>query len=136
MFDTLMTITTERIPHLPAVLATYRGYITRADVEKMYVDTAHLLADVGNRYYRISDVREVETDFREFMGILLSITDNGPFRTGDPQLRVIFVGTNQWVINVRSVMARKGVPPMMVETLEEAVAYIEADVDGAACRFG
>ncbi len=136
MIDTLMAITTKRIPHLPAVLATYKGHITRADIEQMYIDTARLLTDAGDRYYRISDVRGVDTDFREFMGILLSISNDGPFRSGDPQLQVVFVGTNQWVLNVRSVMARKGVPPLTFETMDEAFAYIEEDFDGSTKQSG
>jgi hypothetical protein len=126
MIDTLMGIQTHRIPHLPAVVAHYRGHITRADLERMYADTARLLADVDGCYYRISDIRGSDTDFREFMGMLVSVRDNGPFRTGDPKLQVIFVGTNKWVVNMQSVMARKGAIPLMVETLEEAIDFIEA----------
>lgn len=136
MIHMQMMITTKRVPNLPAVIAINHGHITRQDVEQMYADTEQLLSDAGDRYYRISDVRNMKTDFHEFMGILLSITKDGPFRSGDPHLRVIFVGTNPWIFNMTSVLSRKGLPPKLFETMDEALAYVKNDWQDHLSRSG
>jgi hypothetical protein len=129
MIHMQIMITTTRVPHLPAVIAISHGHITRRDVEQMYADTTRLLADAEGRYYRISDVRNMKTDFRDFMEILLSMGIDGPFRSGDPQLKIVFVGSNPWIFNMFSVLSRKGLAPKIFKTMDEALAYVKADWD-------
>ena len=125
-----MPIETQRIENLPAVLATFTAYITVADIEQMYQDTEQLLADAGEKYYRISDVTLAETSFPDFIKITTTMTSQGKFRTGDPNMQVIFIGTNQWMYNIRNLAQQKGIKMPTFFTLEEALEFIRLDMSG------
>ena len=124
-----MAIETTRIPNLPAVYARQVGHISIKEVEQMFADSAQLLEDVPPPYYRITDVRESKTDFHEFSRILLATSREGRYRTSDPDLTVVFVGSNKWAQNLRNIVATRGIWIWCFSTLEEALAYIESDLE-------
>lgn len=125
-----MPITTHKVDDLPVVISTYSGHITPEEVEQMYQDTERLLAEAGDRYYRISDVTHADTTFPEFIKITTSMTKSGKFRTGDPNLQVVFVGTNQWMYNIRNLAQQKGIILPNFFSLDEALEYIQRDMSG------
>ena len=125
-----MPIITQKVDDLPVVISTYSGYITREEVEQMYQDTERLLSDAGERYYRISDVTHADTSFPDFIKITSSMTQGRKFGTSDPNMQVVFVGTNQWIYNIRNLAQQRGIHLPNFFSLEEAMEYIKLDMSG------
>ena len=124
-----MPIKTEKLDNQPIIIATYIGHVTAGDVEQMYTETANLLAGTTGKYYRINDVQDSDTTFPEFVKISSSITEDGPYRTGDPNLQAIFVGTNQWIKNVNNLTKKqKNLTLLTFRTFQKAMEYIENDM--------
>jgi hypothetical protein len=125
-----MPITTEKVDDLPVVISTYSGHITSEEVEVMYQDTERLLSDAGDKYYRISDVTHAETSFPDFIKITTAMTSGRKYGTGDPNLQVVFVGTNQWMYNIRNLAQQKGIRLPNFDSLDKAMGYIRLDMSG------
>jgi len=123
-----MPIEIKKVDNLPLVIATLTGHVSGEEVEQMYQDTEVLLSDVGDKYYRITDVREADTQFPDFIKMLGSIRQVGKFRTNDPNMKVVFVGNNAWIDNIRTMAQRIGVNMPAFQTMEDAIAYIEIDI--------
>lgn len=125
-----MSIVTTKVEDLPVVISTYSGHITADEMEQMYVDTENLLADAGDRYYRISDLTEAETSFADYMKMLAGMRQVGKFRTSDPHMQVVFVGNNKWIYNTRNMAAQQGLTLVAFPNIEDAMSYIKLDIDG------
>ena len=123
-----MPIDTKRIEGLPAVIATFTGYITADDVEQMYQDTEALLNDVGEQYFRISDVREADTSFPDFIKIIGTLRQDGQFRTNDPNMKAIFVGNNSWIHNYRNIAQNQGITMPAFQSMKNAMEYIALEM--------
>lgn len=124
-----MPIETAKVAELPVVISTYTGYVTLDELEQMYVDTERLLADAGDRYYRISDLTEADTSFGDFMKMLASINQVGKFRTSDPNMQVVFVGSNKWIYNTRNFAAQRGITITAFTTMQKAREFIQLDME-------
>lgn len=125
-----MAIVTTKVDDMPVVVSTYSGYITAEEIEQMYQDTERFLADAGDKYYRISDVTLADTSFADFMKISSSMRQGGKFRTGDPNMQVVFVGTNQWMYNLRNMAAKSGISIPTFFSMDDAMNYIKLDMAG------
>lgn len=123
-----MPIETKKLEGKAIVIATYAGHISAEEVEQMYQETERLFGDIEGKYYRISDVREADTNFPDFIKITMSLQQVGKFRTLDPDMKTIFVGTNNWIHNYRNMAQQRGVSLPAFQSMEDAMAFIELDM--------
>ena len=116
----------ERFTSEPIVIARLSGHITVEDMENVYADTLELFADdSAPKIYRITDVRQADSNFGEIMKILMAAR-NAPGSSTDPRIKVIFVGSNSWNKMAREALSRNqfgGVNIPIFAEMKDALDY-------------
>jgi hypothetical protein len=101
-----MTVSVERLPNEPIVIAYLSGKLSVQDILTMFEETIRLTPDVDGRVYRITNVLDVETTFPEMMQIIRESGKGGRGSTSDPNIKAVFVGTNHWIEFTRQAMSQ------------------------------
>ena len=122
-----MPVSTTKIEGLPAVLSTFTGLITEEDTRGMFDDVVRLLADAGNRYYHIVDVREADTNIAAFAPSVAVALQNDKFHHGDPNMHLASIGNSRWIFSIRNMLRHQGIDMPSFPNLEAAIAYVRDD---------
>lgn len=122
-----MPINIRYIEDQPIIIVELSGHVVPADLEAAYSATIDLIEQQDLQHvYRITDVRQANSDFGEMMKILAA-AKNLPGSSVDPRVHVVFVGSNIWAQLARDFLTRQsigaGAMPIYLD-IDEAFEYI------------
>ena len=116
----------KRIEGEPIVVAALSGHVVADDMETVYKETQTLLENELSHVYRITDVREADSNFGDMIKILMA-SKNKPGSSSDPRIKVVFVGKNKWVQMARDAFNREqfgAFDTPIFPDMEDAMGYI------------
>lgn len=125
-----MTVTLEKLPDEPILLATLSGDVKLEEMEQIYAQTAELLQATHTRLYRITRIENNTTSFMDILKILQAAGKGKPGSSSDPNVTVIFLGSGsliQFITNALRQPQFAGVKLPIFPTLEEALLYVRYD---------
>lgn len=126
-----MPVTVRRIPNEPILVAVLTGLVDVPIMEELFRRSAELMQEFDGPVYRITDVREADSNFAEMMGVIQGASKGQPGSTTDPRVHAVFVGNNQWVQMIRTALHLKqfgGLNLPMFLTEEDALDYIRLEM--------
>ncbi len=119
-----MPVTVERLSNEPILVATLTGYVTVDDIREIYLQSKPLIGDASGTFYRITDVREANSNFLEMAKAIQLARQSGAASTSDNQIRVTFVGTTTWIEFARNAMVNTGTATAAFEDMETALESV------------
>ncbi len=126
-----MTVTLEKLPDEPIVMATLSGEVTIAEMETMYAQCAEIIKEVG-RIYRITRLENTTTGFMDILKILQAAGKGSPGSSSDPKVGVIFLGSGSLIQLITNTMRQPqfaGVQLPIFQSMEDTLTYIRYDMD-------
>lgn len=104
--------------------------MTVEDARALFSKTNMFLSDVYGQKYHISDFREATSTFSDMIQILATAR-NAEGGTGDLMMKVIFLGTDEWVKKAIAWFKQPqygGVDIPAFLTLEDAWQFVRQDI--------
>ncbi len=120
-----MPIKLERLPGEPILIATFIDYISIDEIKSMYGSLADLLAKEPGTFYRITDIRNAQTDFMEMAKIVQAATQELAASAMDQRIQVTYVGSSAWINFARDVFGKRGVAMAAFEDMETALQSVQ-----------
>ncbi|PJF39686.1 MAG: hypothetical protein D6737_06595 [Chloroflexi bacterium] len=124
----------KKLPDQPIVIVSIQNYITVDDARAVYQQLAKIAADIDGTVYRITDVCQMTMTFQEMIAIVREAMRGAPGSTSDPRIKNIFVGQNCLAEVAQDLMAKQGVDILMFDTMQEAMDYIQQQIDESQYR--
>jgi hypothetical protein len=122
-----MAVTVERLPDEPIILAHVSGHMSMDDAKTIFARSAELMQAMSGHIFRITDVREMDTDFGEVLEMLREASQGGPGSTSDPNLSVVMVGGHALTKFFADAMSQKqfgGVAVPVFTEMDDALTYV------------
>ena len=99
-----MPVTIKQLENKPIIIASFSGTVTLADVIQTFQESAEIMGDDEQIYYRITDVRIATSNFIEMLGVIKEASTGQRGSTTDPRIRTTFVGTTTWIAFFRNAL--------------------------------
>jgi len=116
----------ELLPDEPIVLTYAKGMLTVRDFAEMFETSRKRLQGMQGPIYRISDFREASSSFIDLIRMAQLASKGGEGTTSDPRIKVVLIGTNQWVSLARTIFEQpqySNIRFPTFETMEEGLHY-------------
>jgi hypothetical protein len=126
-----MTVTLEKLPNEPIVMATLSGEVTIAEMEDMYAQCAQIIKEIGH-IYRVTHLDNPTTGFMDILKILQAAGKGMPGSSSDPNVGVIFLGSGSLIQLITNTMRQPqfaGVQFPIFQSMEDTLIYIRYDMD-------
>lgn len=122
-----MAVMVEQYPELPVIVATVTGKMTIEDARTIFSESAAIMDTMSGPVFRITDVRQMDTDFTEVTAMLKEASHGQPGTTSDPRLQVVMVGGHALTRFYADAMRQSqfgGVAVPVFQHIEDALTYI------------
>lgn len=126
-----MPILLERLESEPIIIARCIGRISASDFQAMYADSAALIRDDDLRVWRITDLRDWQTDFNEVLAMARNAASGLPGSTTDPRLSVVMVGRDNWAKLFNDFIRQEqyaGLYLPFFKSMDTALAYVRMEI--------
>lgn len=125
-----MPITVERLPNEPILIARCIGQVDASDLERMYADSAALIRNDDLRVWRITDLREWQTDFNEVVKMASHATSGVAGSTSDRRISVVMVGHDKWAKLFHDLIhqGQTGLYLPFFKTMDAAMTYVRMEI--------
>lgn len=92
-----MTLTVERLPDEPIIIATISGEVHEDTIIEMWRQSLELAKAHGDlHFYRVTNIQAITTTFRDFIHIVRRASMGIPGSSSDPNVTVVMVTHNHW----------------------------------------
>ncbi len=124
----------ERVPDEPIITITFVDEIgSRSDVHQTLHEIGRYMEEINAPLYLLYDTRTLKITFGGMVASLAEFTTEGLKILPDLPVRTVVIGTNE-LVRLASKAAGQdqygGHKVVMVETMEEALAHIRAELAG------
>lgn len=127
-----MSVTVYRLDNDPILIATFVGNIDSELMRTMYAQSDALIGE-HETVFRVTDFRQVTTQFEEIMRLFAAATSDIAGSTMDARIRPILLGDNQWSRIAQDVMTRSGDMEIPIfASMGDAMKYIQVLLAGRA----
>lgn len=130
-----MSIEVNRLPNEPIILMTYTGAFEAEDLKNAFHRSVELLDEIGDKAYRISDVRGVdEANTRgiiELFKVRKDLREDKAGSSADPRIHAVLVGGNRLARLYADFMNQAqfgNIQLPFFHSLEEAMIYIRSKI--------
>jgi hypothetical protein len=115
-------IKAEYLPGEPIAVTTFEGHVAPMDIIKVSATNADYLDKHGGVLYSIADLRRITTSFPDMLKIINNDNQGRPGSSTDPRLRLMLVGTSEFVkLFVNAMEQFGGVQIPVFTDLDEAI---------------
>jgi hypothetical protein len=125
-----MQIEVKRLPNEPIIIVTYTGAFEAEVLKSAFRQSVGLLDEIGEKAYRISDVRNLDEDkqgINEMFKVIVDLRKDPSGSSADPRIHAVLVGGHQlarlYAEFMRQDQFGKTQLPFF-NTLDEALEYI------------
>jgi len=129
-----MSVEIEHLEDIPAIIAHFREPFTpNEDIITSIKQTAQILDTTEHKiFYRIDDLSNLNISFSDMVqGMAQSTQKNTPGSSLDPRLRVILVGSDDFILQIQNFAKQEqygGMNLSVFATIAEAKKYIRTQL--------
>ena len=130
-----MAAEVQLLPDMPVLKAKLTGNVDLETAETLFTKSAELMGDSGEKFFRITDVRDAESTFADMLKVIKQASQGQPGSTTDPRIQTVFVGSNTWVRLYRDAMRQTrfgGEQLPAFESMGDAMKYVQIQLTGKA----
>ncbi|MBC7810067.1 MAG: hypothetical protein H7175_02915 [Burkholderiales bacterium] len=131
-----MTLTVERLPNEPIIIATISGEVHEDTIIDMWRQSLELAKANGDQhFYRITNIQAITTTFRDFIHIVRRASMGIPGSSSDPNVTVVMVTHNHWAKSFVGAVEEEQFGALHIpvyDDMERALAYIRHEIEIAA----
>lgn len=124
--------TVERLPDEPIIIIRFKGKVNLQVVGETFDIVNQFAQEVGGVVYRISDYTETTSTFGEILqGMAAAAKQRAEGSVFDSKVRLMFVGTNQWIRLMRDMMQQPQFGNLQIPTfvsIEDALSFIRREI--------
>lgn len=126
----MASFSVEKLPEQEnVILVTVEGKLNIDVVKSIYSQIATITANMEGPIYRITDVRKEQSEFGDMLKVIKEAGSGSAGTTTDPRIQNIFLGRGKMARLAKDVLENtmRGMKMPVVDTLEEALEFIEKD---------
>jgi hypothetical protein len=127
-----MELTVYQLPDEPIIIATLTGTVTGEGVREMFNQTATIMGDSQERWWRITDVRNVNVSPIDAVMVIKEIVMGGDGSVRDKRVRGFLLGNHQWAKMTQKTLSEPsfgGLDVPVFETIGDAVKQARIEIN-------
>ncbi len=123
------------MPGEPIIIITIQGHLDAQVMQNVYHQAAELARAIEGPVYRVTDLRFMEVTLADMVEIIKEAGRGIPGSTSDPRIVNVFVGKShmsRFAADMLRLRRFGGVYSVLVNTLEDALAYVRVKAGGTS----